>query len=254
MLGEVRGGNKKYYNSDSLGSTRTVADNAGTVSATRETDAFGNVWSPGTMGTMATPFGFAGQHGYQTDTDSGLMRLGHRYYGSSTGRLLSRDPIQDGSNWYSYCANDPINAVDPTGLKPPPWADGQGFPNIDAAAKAALMYIYAKSNREGIEYGGTIIDMGEDLKEKRYRVSEPITDGLSTHVDIPINSIDVAMWHTHPVLPFHLTDEFSVADKNAVSGKTNKRHIPLYLGTPKLTKVYEMNPDDPGNYRERGVK
>ena len=115
MLGEVRGGAKRYYNADSLGSTRTIADAAGAVSATKETDAFGNVWTPGTTGTQ-TPFGFAGQHGYQTDADSGLQKLGYRYYDASTGRFLSRDPIQDGYNWYTYCANDPVNAVDPTGL------------------------------------------------------------------------------------------------------------------------------------------
>jgi RHS repeat-associated protein len=64
----------------------------------------------------ARPFGFASQHGYQTDTDTGLMRLGHRYYDASTGRFISRDPIQDGYNWYAYCDNDPVNAVDPVGL------------------------------------------------------------------------------------------------------------------------------------------
>ncbi len=63
-----------------------------------------------------TPFGFAGQHDYQSDPDSALMKLGHRYYGASTGRFLSRDPIQDGYNWYAYCDNDPVNAVDPEGL------------------------------------------------------------------------------------------------------------------------------------------
>ena len=71
---------------------------------------------PGTTGAMATPFGFAGQSGYQSDADSGLMKLGYRYYDASTGRFLSRDPIRDGDNWYSYCKNDPVNAVDPRGL------------------------------------------------------------------------------------------------------------------------------------------
>ena len=44
------------------------------------------------------------------------MRLGHRYYDASVGRFLSRDPIQDGYNWYAYCNNDPVNGVDPEGL------------------------------------------------------------------------------------------------------------------------------------------
>jgi RHS repeat-associated protein len=72
------------------------------------------VFGRGVLG--ARPFGFAGQHGYQTDTDTGLMRLGHRYYDSSTGRFISRDPIRDGYNWYTYCSNNPVNAIDPQGL------------------------------------------------------------------------------------------------------------------------------------------
>ncbi|MDX2065147.1 MAG: RHS repeat-associated core domain-containing protein [Fimbriimonadaceae bacterium] len=48
--------------------------------------------------------------------DSGLQLLGHRYYDPSTGRFLTRDPIKDGRNWYTYCENNPLTAVDPLGL------------------------------------------------------------------------------------------------------------------------------------------
>ena len=67
-------------------------------------------------GSTPTPFGFAGQAGYQTDSDTGLKLLGDRYYDSSTGRFISRDPIRDGDNWYAYCANDPVNGLDSEGL------------------------------------------------------------------------------------------------------------------------------------------
>lgn len=50
------------------------------------------------------------------DADSGLKLLGHRYYDSSTGRFLTRDPIKDGRNWYSYCENSPVASIDPLGL------------------------------------------------------------------------------------------------------------------------------------------
>ena len=33
------------------------------------------------------------------------------------GRFISRDPIQDGYNWYAYCNNDPVNDDDPEGLQ-----------------------------------------------------------------------------------------------------------------------------------------
>jgi uncharacterized protein RhaS with RHS repeats len=48
------------------------------------------------------------------------MLLGNRYYDPAIGRFLSQDPAQDESNWYSYCGNNPLVAVDPSGLFPQP--------------------------------------------------------------------------------------------------------------------------------------
>jgi uncharacterized protein RhaS with RHS repeats len=45
------------------------------------------------------------------------MLLGHRYYDSGTGRFLTRDPIQDGRNWYTYAENNPTRYTDPEGYE-----------------------------------------------------------------------------------------------------------------------------------------
>ncbi|MBL8069450.1 MAG: RHS repeat-associated core domain-containing protein, partial [Armatimonadetes bacterium] len=65
---------------------------AGAVSASRVYDAFGNDLS--SSGSWASRFAYAGGFGYQQDLDTGLKLLGHRYYGSSTGRFLTRDPAK----------------------------------------------------------------------------------------------------------------------------------------------------------------
>ncbi|MGE0001655.1 MAG: RHS repeat-associated core domain-containing protein [Fimbriimonadaceae bacterium] len=83
------------------------------VAATREHDAFGAPTA--SSGSWQGPFGYAGQFDYQTEA-SGLHLLGHRYYDASLGRFLTRDPIGDGSNWYAYCANDPLAFAYPDGL------------------------------------------------------------------------------------------------------------------------------------------
>jgi len=87
-----------------------------TNTATKRYDAFGNELS--TSGTWQTRFDYGGGFGYQRDDESGYKLLGHRYYDSSTGRFLSRDPIKDGRNWYAYCGNNPIAAADLDGLRP----------------------------------------------------------------------------------------------------------------------------------------
>ena len=39
-----------------------------------------------------------------------------RFYDSANKRFVARDPVKSGKNWYAYCANDPVNNVDPMGL------------------------------------------------------------------------------------------------------------------------------------------
>ncbi len=84
------------------------------IGAAKVFDAFGNVIS--SSGDWKSQFGYAGSFGYQKDLDASLHLLGHRYYDSSTGRFLTRDPVKDGRNWYVYCSNRPITSADPTGL------------------------------------------------------------------------------------------------------------------------------------------
>ena len=73
-------------------------------------DAFGNQLN----GNVPDPFGYCGEY---YDSESGLIYLRNRYYDSRDGRFIIEDPAKDGSNWYSYCADNPIAFVDPSGLK-----------------------------------------------------------------------------------------------------------------------------------------
>ncbi len=112
--GENRAGVKTAYHGG-LKSFDTQTNSAQAVVGQRLTDAFGNQIS--SSGVWKGRFAYGGPHGYQEDPDTGLRLLGHRYYDSSTGRFLTRDPIKDGRNWYVYCGNDPVSQVDPTGLE-----------------------------------------------------------------------------------------------------------------------------------------
>src|SRR5207249_4898494 len=54
---------------------------------------------------------------YQDD-ETDFLYYGYRYYNPSTGRWLSRDPIEEegGFNLYGMIGNDPVNHFDLLGL------------------------------------------------------------------------------------------------------------------------------------------
>ena len=120
-LSERRGTTSKFYHGDALGSTRGITNSSQAVTDSVLYDGFGMTVSR--TGTTPTPFGFVGKGQYQTDSDSGLQLLGHRYYDASVGRFISSDPAKAGDNWYAYCDNNPLKETDATGLDgddPPP--------------------------------------------------------------------------------------------------------------------------------------
>lgn len=113
-LSERRGGISKFYHADALGSTRGITNTGQSATDSILYDGFGMTVSR--MGNTPTPFGFVGAAQYQSDADSGLMLLGHRYYDASVGRFITKDPARQGQNGYVYCGNNPLTRTDPKGL------------------------------------------------------------------------------------------------------------------------------------------
>ncbi len=138
-LSEHRGGSSLYYANDQLGNLWTVDAAGKSQTFYEDTTAFGTMLS--SAGTGTTPFKFGGGNGCQTDADTQMVLMGHRYYDARTGRFLSQDPAGDGDNWYAYARNSPTNAVDPEGLWCPTPANagnplGQFFGGIGDSIQA----------------------------------------------------------------------------------------------------------------------
>ncbi|HYF36104.1 MAG TPA: RHS repeat-associated core domain-containing protein, partial [Prosthecobacter sp.] len=112
-----------FYDFDPLGSTAGLSNAAGGYANSYSYLPFGGSMSATV--TVGNVFQFAGQWGCIKDGGATLgMRA--RSYQSANGRFTSLDPIGlvgGSTNLYAYVNNDPVGAVDPSGLEPAdkPW-------------------------------------------------------------------------------------------------------------------------------------
>ncbi len=104
-----------YYHSDHLGSSSVITDASGQQVSHYEYTPYGTTAT--IEGTDTAKHKFTGK-----ELDStGLYFYGARYYDPEIGRFISADTIVQAPydpqslNRYSYCRNNPINYVDPSG-------------------------------------------------------------------------------------------------------------------------------------------
>ncbi len=115
LLAVSEGSNHYYATCDGNGNVSEYIDGAGTTVAHYEYDPFGKIVAE--TGTMATDFEFRFSTKY-TDSETGLLYYGYRYYDPETGRWINRDPIEElgGTNLYGFVSNEPTSWIDRLGL------------------------------------------------------------------------------------------------------------------------------------------
>lgn len=120
-----------YYHLDHLNSTKLVTDEKAEITVKYEYRAFGDQLKRlDEQGQETEDHGKYSYGGKELDDENGLYYFNARYYDSATGRFINVDPIQDGTNWYIYCNNNPLNMVDPTGLEGDSSSDTVDTPDI----------------------------------------------------------------------------------------------------------------------------
>lgn len=105
--------NTFYYHTDHLGSTRMVTDESKNIITDATYEPFGESTVTGEESYLYT-----GKEKDSTD----LYYYGARYYDPGLGRFITRDPIvgkkaiPQSLNRYTYCLNNPVKMIDPTGM------------------------------------------------------------------------------------------------------------------------------------------
>jgi RHS repeat-associated protein len=138
-LAELRSGTTSYYQRDALSSITSLSNSGGTLANTYTYNSYGKLTA--STGTITNPFQYTGR---EFDQETGIYYYRARYYDQSLGRFSSEDPLffGGGTNFYLYVTNDPMDVVDPFGLKgkrrpalPPPLV-----PNPNAIDRAYDAY------------------------------------------------------------------------------------------------------------------
>jgi len=115
-LARIIGGQYYYYIYNGHGDVVQLIDQNGNIKNNYTYDEWGNINSK--QEQVSNPLKYAGEY---YDDESGLYYLRARYYDPTIGRFISKDSYEGkitnplSLNLYTYCYNDPLGYVDPTG-------------------------------------------------------------------------------------------------------------------------------------------
>ena len=114
-----------YYVLNAQGDVSAILDSSGKLAASYDYDAWGNCTVYDSSAKVLTdPTSIANLNplryrGYYYDAETGFYYLQSRYYDPAICRFINADGLFTdgfiGANLFAYCANNPVNTVDPTG-------------------------------------------------------------------------------------------------------------------------------------------
>ena len=177
----------QYFTTDLFGSVSTVSDSYGYQLDSYTYDAFGSLVYGDLSG--ATDFGYLGK---QKDSVSKFYNYGYRDYKPQIARFTTIDPIRDGTNWFVYVSNDPINSIDLWGLCEV--SDSENVSGIiiegDNYSKVLILEYLNSLSETQYKIVENMLDIDDGINEKGSRIYSSVINNLMKYGKTTIQIAD----------------------------------------------------------------
>jgi len=150
------------------------------TAAIRTVDAWGQIRVGAQTGDPKSRY--CANLGHKQDDESGLIYMRARYYEATSGRFISQDSKQEGSNWFAYCNCDPLNNVDRTGKS----AESE----IMAWIGSLLIYLGGILMGVGALFGAVFLNDTLAVETKVLAVSKNLDIGYVEVLDAVMEEVD----------------------------------------------------------------
>ena len=199
-----------YYLKDHQGNNRVVINSSGSVVETNHYYPFGGLFA--TNGSVQD----YKYNGKEWDDKTKWYDYGARHYDATLGRWHVVDPLAEkyySMSSYGYCANNPINRIDPIGME---WEDVEEAEHLKRRVEKKMQSLKQENAKKQskLDEGGL-----SDKKVNRLKAQIAENQERISYLQTSLNDIDVLSNDKNNVYAFSKTDGGEHHVKKADDGR-----------------------------------